>query len=416
MQNLRFWLGLLIALSLFGGRFAVAQDADLLFEVDFSTDALPPALSLSDGWGLSGESENVRVLYTEVHGETEPQILALETGADWADYRVELLVNFSDDADFLMALRYDISNTACLSGYLLSVSAPLGDALLEASAPDCSSELLLQSGVAGFNLGQWSIITYQVVGETVNLFINGAPYLVGTAPAAESGTFALFMLGGAVEIASLSVSPAVSADVVLDIPPPPPPVAPIPNLTDYNAGYQAAIAELQSLDLLPSGGRRLAEVNQVIFVEGAGYRFQAFSSDRPANNLVIGGRLIADFNGAADSYESCALGVRIEAIGRGAVVGILDLALFSDGAVTLSDANNSAIFNSVELPLELDTSQALDFLLIAIGERATLFLNGEPVIVDMPITQRGGGYGIGLRSESTRSRCEGRSIWIYSFD
>jgi hypothetical protein len=55
-------------------------------------------------------------------------------------------------------------------------------------------------------------------------------------------------------------------------------------------------------------------------------------------------------------------------------------------------------------------------LYIVQDETITVFIDGELVLEESPVTDRAGSFGISLVGKAAQSRCEGRNIWVYSLD
>jgi hypothetical protein len=73
--------------------------------------------------------------------------------------------------------------------------------------------------------------------------------------------------------------------------------------------------------------------------------------------------------------------------------------------------NAPVLTESARLAAPRDAPQ--HFLLIAMDDRITLFVDGQPIFVQAQVEERSGVYALVARSSATGAACEGRDMWVY---
>jgi hypothetical protein len=187
-------------------------------------------------------------------------------------------------------------------------------------------------------------------------------------------------------------------------------------LQEFDGRYQEAVAELQALGIVPEGGRLLF-VEDYAFFQGRGSWFTPLAQNSPNTNIVMAGEIT--FNAAATGQvlENCMLSARLVQNSRGNTSTFAGVMLFNDGWVVATDIINEQTNNSQEVDLGLAwTGETHHVLFTMLDDVMNVYIDGELVIADMEVEERRGTFGIALRSEDAESRCEGRNIWVYSFD
>lgn len=183
-------------------------------------------------------------------------------------------------------------------------------------------------------------------------------------------------------------------------------------LAEYAASPRQAIAELEQQGVIPFGGRLLFQ-ESYLFYRGGGDHLLLMSSLTTSTNLVMAGELTYT-PGNLDEDEFCGLSVRrtLEARQR----GYLNFGLNSQGLVFYEDEQLSANEpNRVgTYRLETPLSNPYHFLVVLIDERMTLYLDGQPIFVDVEVEKRPGVYALVQLGASQTARCDGRNMWVYT--
>jgi hypothetical protein len=195
------------------------------------------------------------------------------------------------------------------------------------------------------------------------------------------------------------------------------PVAPAPaipsTLQQYDSDWSSAIAELQDLEIIPSGGGLVFQEDYA-FLSGNGNFFVALSSQRPETDIVMAGE-ISYTTGSQTSYENCMLTSRIETDAEGDARKYLQVGLDNAQNVIVFDrfgqGDTQASLEFIETRVDLDLPH--HFLILALDDQLTVYLDGEMVIQNFEIAEHAGIYGIALRGQGIDAHCAGRDIWVY---
>lgn len=188
--------------------------------------------------------------------------------------------------------------------------------------------------------------------------------------------------------------------------------APLQSLTQFAANPREAIAELEQQGVIPFGGRLLFQ-ESYLFYRGGGDHLLLMSSLTTSTNLVLAGELTYT-PGNLDEDEYCGLSVRrtLEARQRGYLnfgLNSQGLAFYDDEQLSPDVANRTGSYR-----LETPLSDPHHFLIIVVDERMTLYLDGQPIFVEVEIEKRPGVYALVQRGAAQTSRCEGRNMWVYT--
>ncbi len=185
----------------------------------------------------------------------------------------------------------------------------------------------------------------------------------------------------------------------------------VTSLDNVDGDYRDAIAELQDVGLIGSGGSLVFQESRAFF-DSEGYFFQPLASRSPRTDIVMSATLDFSTSGSADA-ETCTLLARIEDNASSTVTTYLQVGFDSDGGVYYYDAREGedGDFNYVEANLDLDESHHL--LFIAADDTVTVFVDGQLVFDAQPVQERSGYYGLALRGRGADARCEGTNIWVY---
>lgn len=190
--------------------------------------------------------------------------------------------------------------------------------------------------------------------------------------------------------------------------------ATVESLSDYAGDYEDAIAELQSVGLIPEGGDRIFEEDYAFF-SGSGSWFTPLARTSPETNVVMAGELSLR-QGSEDEIEFCTLTSRIVTDRAGDATTYLDVGLTTDGGLLVVDRSiEEADPTTLEFAeLGLDISEPHHLLFMVIGEELTVYVDGQLVFDKLAVVERRGTYGISLIGRGPNALCEGRDIWAYA--
>jgi hypothetical protein len=183
-------------------------------------------------------------------------------------------------------------------------------------------------------------------------------------------------------------------------------------LRDFGGDSEDAIAELEDLGVIPSGSSLLFGEDYAFFT-GRGAWFTSLASRSPRQDIVMAGELT--FTVGDDSeFESCTLISRINTDSRGTATTYIDVGIINSGFIYLEDVfSETERSNSVVSNLEVDLDDPQHFLIVLLGDQASVYVNGELAIDRFEVAQRAGSYGIGLIGAGEDARCDARNIWVY---
>jgi hypothetical protein len=192
-----------------------------------------------------------------------------------------------------------------------------------------------------------------------------------------------------------------------------PTAAPFPELTQTANGWRDAIPELEALALIPFGGRNIADERYLYFV-GVGDTAVRFNSLTATTDFVMAGQLDYDPTATPAEGDYCAFSVRrtlgIETPGE------LNFGVTADGFVFYDDlpADENTPRRTETARLETAITEPHQFLIIAIQDRLTLYLNGKPIFVEVEVETRSGLAALIIKNTVRGASCEGRNMWLYS--
>lgn len=309
------------------------------------------------------------------------------------------------------------------SGYEFHIYPGINYASLNVTDQDCRTTILDDlNGVPVAN-GEWATLRIEASGPQLTAYINDEAVLSAQDDTYTQGYATLFFMSevliqrdALIDVSALRVIPTV-ANIASVTSAPATSVPASGGLTQYAAAHGQAIAELQALGIVPEGHGTFIFQEPTAYFEGNGSWYTPLARSAPHTNIVIAGNLEVRFN-APSEYETCFIMTRIVTEG-GTAVKELSVGIDSEGDVLIVDADdpdatNFSTYEYMPLRGSLDTSH--HFLLVAMGNRATLYVDGEIYFERIKVEERAGTYGIGLSSYDSDSRCEANNLWLYSFD
>ncbi len=380
---------------------ASAQSDDVLVEADFDDGKVPAFLSATDGWTVVKKRSE-----TVLHGESgadELQFADIPDGSEWADYAFEARVRLIAGS-FAMNVRVPNTDNFC-GGYGAALLAP-SDVLDLFSLDSACAYTELQVEEFEIPLNEWAVLRLEAVGPEITFYVDEEPLLSVTDDAYSSGFPALSLYADSeVDIDYLKVMALEGA-------------APTPGSTleHYDAEPADAVDELFELGIIPTRGRLLFEEDYAWF-EGKGNWFTALARRSPHTDVVMAGELTFRV-GAPGEFERCNLSFRISANKQGQATTYIDVAIVDGGDVVVLDyskeGEDATTFEYATLGLDLAEPHHL--LIVALDDALTVYVDGQRVFDQLEVVERAGTFGIALVSQDSKSRCEGRNIWVYQLD
>jgi hypothetical protein len=186
----------------------------------------------------------------------------------------------------------------------------------------------------------------------------------------------------------------------------------VESLTEFAGDSEDALAELESLGIIPSGTTFIFG-EDFAFFSGQGNWFQPLASDSPRQNIVLAGELTFTV-GDTNEFEICTLTSRINRNNQGDAVTYVDVGLVNDGTVAIIDRfSETEDLNFMVADQIYDLDEPHHLLITMIDDQANVYVDGELAIASFTVAPRAGTYGIALTGEGPNARCEGRNIWAY---
>jgi glycosyl hydrolase family 59 (putative galactocerebrosidase) len=366
----------------------------VLFETDFAS--IPDQLVIGS---VTGNHVNlvqdggVNVLRIEARAN---QPLAISGGQAWDDYAVEVRIKMHS-GQFVIWGR--VAGSGC-GGYQLILDPTAGTLTLQTMNSSCSASNLSSAQNVNVTAADWVTLRLEMDGSQLTGLLNGTSLVTATDTTYTSGVAGFLLMSGGkaeTEIAVIRVESLGAPSV----------------LTAYDATPGEAIGELQRLGLVPVGGQLLFQEDRAYF-NGRGNFFTPLARRSPHTDIVMAGELTYNI-GDSTGLQLCGLMARVTTSGNIATQE-LDVAFFDNGEAVLFDAINNS-FNAFELSQNtFDLSVPHHILLTAFDSAASAYIDGQKVFDNIAVTRRSGSFGIGLTSSSANARCEGRNIWVYTFD
>ena len=184
-------------------------------------------------------------------------------------------------------------------------------------------------------------------------------------------------------------------------------------LTAYDRPVAEAVAELEQLGIIPTGGSEIFR-EPYAFFEGTGSWFTPLASSKPFTQIVMGGTLNLR-TGNTSGIETCGLLARIVK-SPGTTTTFLEVVLDNTGRLMIADTVDSETLTFQVAAEEVDLGRPHHLLFTLLRDKATVYLDGRRVLQDIPVQERPGTYGIALRSEDVGARCEGDNLWGWEVD
>lgn len=189
-------------------------------------------------------------------------------------------------------------------------------------------------------------------------------------------------------------------------------------LVDYAEAPRAIVEELIILDVVPANGRFAFEENSVEMVGEEERQFVNLAADALDLNVVMGAILFFDPRTEnPDILEFCGIAARSQPVpiedGLDTTEYVAVAALADGRVVAFDNLIAEGQINDVEA--NLNTPIAVRLLFVAEGDTLALYIDGELRLRNLRITEERGAYGVLLRAGDTRTTCELRDVWAYTY-
>lgn len=188
-------------------------------------------------------------------------------------------------------------------------------------------------------------------------------------------------------------------------------------ITHLNGTWQERVQEFEELGLIGSGGSLIFQEDYAYFA-GQGAFFTPLAVQQPHSNIVLSGQLMYEPSGVTEEryVELCSLGLRITYEGSTATkyvdVGLVDSGnVFYDQFNRDGGASDRFIYGYGEDFFDLSVPH--DFVIIAIQDEMTVFVDGKLAFDRIKVNEVEGSYAVGLEGLGPGALCEATNIWAY---
>lgn len=394
---------------------------DFIFATDFD-DGEPELLV------LDGDGDDIDFDLVEDDGDSfievttdDSAFLYLEDAYDLVDYSLEITARIEGG---LLWVTGRSGGDGC-SGYDALVDAPDGEIYFYITDENCDyADELGYNDDVGLEEGEWFTLRLDMEGEDLTVSLNGEVVFTATDDTFTEGEpqmsfqpasnvakgdailqiSSVFVteLGGGAGGDGVGIRSGSNDDEVASFNP--------------NGDQEDILADLQAMDVVPSNGEFLFGEDYAYFF-GQGSWFTSLARRSPSRDVVIAGDLTFTFE-RADEFQNCALMAHVNTDSQGTTTQQLEGGFDADGFAYIFDAASfeDEEFEFYSVDFDIESGQEYHVLLAVFGGNASLFVDGEPLIVREKVDDREGTFGIGLIGETADAGCEGRDIWAWSFD
>lgn len=432
------YLALVLLLAMAGTVQAQkGQGETVLFEEDFEDGVVTEDIFLSALWKVAStdvdgvQSSVLRGVTKDIEG------YFLDVGFEWVDYAQELKLRVSSAAGISIYTRIAQSNL-CQQGYVLDFFPAANQEYITygafAGTEDCQVNSLSDQVPYVMPINEWFTVRIEAIGTNHKVIIDGEELVnVTDATTTGGGSTGLVVFDPTtieidyLKITSISAATAggtttggttggqmgtttgggtTGGTTGTGGKPTPTTAAVVSNtLTSFAGTHQEASAELEQLGLVPKGGKLLFRENYVYARGGSGHTPLARNSR--LTDVVMAGEITATISGE----DICAMMLRTTTNAQQTLFVGLDAA----GGVFIFDSTAAGNGTNVYQELGLDLTQPHHFLVAAIGNSVSLWVDGEQIFTELPAELREGYFGLAILGGSGSS-CESRNTWVYTYE
>jgi hypothetical protein len=422
------WVLLVVLCGLMAmGLPAAAQDVGIIFEevFDENNDA------------LSFRSATIDFLDPEIVDVDGDSAAELETNNQivMEFYQQRDLIDFSIEVTALLEsgvlqIGGRTKNLLC-QGYQVDLQPSDSMVRLYRIGSDCAyDEQLAEASAPSLVYDEWFTIRLTMIESYLAVFINDELVLEAFDSSYVRGSMHLYFepessaSGSALMYLSTLRLLRVDEDTVATVPTPPPGEGrtsreeePEVVLTEFDptGTQQEIIDSLRVMGYLPEDGGSFLFGEDYAYFFGQGNWFTPLASRSPRTDVVMAGDLTFTY-GDSDDLQSCGLMAHVSVDGSGTTTQLLQAGIDNAGYAYIFDAASQDDVDYYDDFIGFESGDTVHLLFIVIGGNTSLFINGEPVIDREKTDNRSGSYGISLTGRTADDGCEGRNIWVWSFD
>jgi hypothetical protein len=182
------------------------------------------------------------------------------------------------------------------------------------------------------------------------------------------------------------------------------------SLSDAGPNADDTIAELVDAEVIPEGGEIEFE-DESASLEGEEAPLAPIGGRSSLTNFVFYGELTFDARG--DDLEICTFAMRTNS----QATTVIDIGLVNTGTIALLDFFDEDEDATVETSTDVvDIEETHEFLIIVIGEEATVYVDGDLVFERIEVVEREGSFGMVMAGTNRRTSCEAENVWAVSLD
>lgn len=176
--------------------------------------------------------------------------------------------------------------------------------------------------------------------------------------------------------------------------------------------FEDTIEELLDAEVIPDGGD-LEFDDESVSLEGDESLIERIGSRTTVTNFILSGELIFE-SSADDEFEVCAFSMRND----GAEGMFIDIGLANTGIAFLFDVTgpDSDDITAETSTQRFDLDDSHHFLIIMLGEEATVYIDGDLIFERVEVSEHGGNFGLEMVSAGRRTSCEANEVWVFNLD
>jgi hypothetical protein len=184
---------------------------------------------------------------------------------------------------------------------------------------------------------------------------------------------------------------------------------------DPEDSQEDIIASLSDLGLVPEDEGSYLFGEDYAYFFGQGSWYTPLSRRSVVQDVVVAGNLTFSF-GEAEDFQTCGLMARVVTDGNGRTTQQLEVGFDATGLVYIIDLQGEGEGDVFVEEVGFRSGDTRHLLFVAMRGNVSVFVDGEPILLEQRTDTRAGSFGIGLQGRTSEAGCEGRDIWVWSFD
>jgi len=381
---------------------------DAILYVDFEDGVIPEELQFSDAWELIPETiddEEYQVMSAQLGRDSDEGFIFYPPEGTTGNYSFEMRLQLSRPESFSIYTRLD-GEQPCDGGYTFDYAGGYNTGAIYRfmGGPNCELDRLTTNKLIPLIPLAWYTMRVDVNGNTISFYVNDTEMVTVDDSRHTTGAIGFRVtneLNTTVQIDYVAMLPLGDSTDQADGDSS---TSTTLTLENYNAqNWQDTIAELEALELIPTeGGALLFRENYVFVRAGTGYI--PLARNARLQDVVISATISTEISGE----DVCAILFRFLPSEQLATI----VELQAEETLMLDD-NSTIAIEDVDWKA-FDIAAENHVLIVAIGERIQVFLNGVLTLEADNMPLREGSFGLGLFGDNDSS-CEATPFWVYRY-